>query len=64
LRPAARSILLDEAEEFGDRQGQGGGEALDVDQGQVARAALDVAEVGPVDAGPTLTPVGAGYGFS
>ena len=41
------------AEQFAQRQGKGGGDALDVHQADVATAALHVAEVGAVDAGPT-----------
>ena len=47
----ARSRLLDALEEFRDGKRQRGGELLDVDEGEVPRAALDVAEVGSVDLG-------------
>jgi hypothetical protein len=52
-RAASRSPsgTLDALEEFGDPKRQGAGEAVHVDERQVAGAALDVAQVGAVDAG-------------
>ena len=53
VRPCpGRSRAFDELEQLGDLQAEGLGQALDVQQADVARAPLDVQEVGPVDARP------------
>ena len=53
VRPCpGRSRAFDELGQFGALQAEGLGQALDVQQADVARAPLDVAEVGPVDARP------------
>src|SRR5204863_163468 len=48
-----RAAALDRAEQVGDGDGQGGGDTLDVDQGQVPGAPLDVGQVRAVDARPS-----------
>ena len=53
VRPCpGRSLAFDELEQLGDLRAEGLGQALDVQQADVARAPLDVQEVGPVDARP------------
>ena len=44
--------MFDGLEQLGDLQRQGRGHPLDVDEADVARAPLDVREVGPVEARP------------
>ena len=52
VRPCpGRSRAFDELEQLGDLQAEGLGQALDVQQADVARAPRDVREVGAVDAG-------------
>jgi len=45
------SVVDDASEEVRKGKRESGGEAIDVDEARVAGAALDVAQVGPVDAG-------------
>ena len=53
VRPCpGRSRAFDELEQLGDLQAEGLGQALDVQQADVARAPLDVQELGPVYARP------------
>ena len=47
-----RSLAFDELEQLGDLQAEGLGQALDVQQADVAWAPLGAQEVGPVDARP------------
>ena len=43
---------LDELKQLRHRESHGGSQALEVDEAQVAHAALDIGQVRPVDTGP------------